>query len=118
MTHRLRQVARPRGVQAAAATIAACGVLGIVGAAEGADDAQVLGTDNLTFVDNDITVQTGETVTWKFDGAVQPHNAQYDAEAEDVSTGDDLERWKQFNTAGPNFEWNKPGSFRFLNPGT
>src|SRR5690348_3058628 len=115
MSHRLRQVARRRSVQAAAGSLAICGVLGVVGAASAAEDITVTGADDLTFTDNDITVQTGDTVTWKFTGALQPHNAQNDED--NPSSGGDLVRWEQFNTAGPNFEWNKPGSFRFLNAG-
>jgi plastocyanin len=115
MSHRLRQALGRRGLQAAAGALVAGGALAGVGAAGAAQNPTVLGTDGLVFQPSDITVQTGDTVTWKFDGATQPHNAQNDAEA--PSTGGDLDRWKDFNTA-PTFDFNKPGSFKFLKPGT
>ena len=117
---RIARVRRQPGLLAATAVVAVTGTMALVGVAGAAEDTTVVGkTDTLTFVDNDITVDTGDTVTWTFEPG-SAHNAANDTE--ETSTGGDLARWEDFNTVDPDAdpprEYNDPGSFTFTSAGT
>lgn len=92
----VRQVARSRGVRAAAAVLLAGGVLASVGVAGAAQDVTVVaegsGTSSHWSV-TDVQVETGDTVTWDF--AAPTHNVS----STDESAKDP--RWAPYVYPGP-----------------
>ena len=52
------------------------GYVGVAGAAEQAEDAEIKTTVANTWAAGDVSIATGETVTWNFDGSTSDHNMQ------------------------------------------
>src|SRR4051812_13418362 len=83
-----------RGLPAAAAVLAACAAIAVVGVAGASEEPSPSATiyvsdaDGLCFTTvahkpacdpgehPEVTIRTGQTVTWDFGGATQPHNAE------------------------------------------
>jgi len=120
MMDRLRQVRRRRGVYAAVATLASCGVLagvGAAGAAQQAADVTIGIAPGNRFDPNDPTVvpiNTGDTIVWNFDASAGvSHNVM-------ATSGppEDAE-WATFATVFKSSgevrrTFNQPGTFTFL----
>jgi plastocyanin len=111
MMDRLRQVRRRRGVYAAVATLAACGVLAGVGAAQQAADATISATAANQFVPGSVDIATGESVSWAFTGGTHNVNGTTgpaeDADWPDVNSG--------FHSSGEfQYTFNQPGTYAFV----
>ena len=116
-----------RGVLAAGAMLVAAGVLAGVGTAGSAVPANVYARDLngpcfstvpaaaqcATGERAEVAIETGETVTWHFDGSTTPHNAAADNDVPADPT------WKDFagefvTTGSYSRTFNQPGAYEFV----
>jgi plastocyanin len=87
------------------------GYVGVAGAAEPAADAEIKTTTANTWEPADVSVNTGETVTWNFDGSTVDHNMHGETGPEagwpDANSG--FRRTGQYA-----YTFNTPGTYTFL----
>lgn len=115
MSHRVREAVRRRGAQAALVSVAVCGVLVGVGAANAAQQADQTVQSLVTnqWDKTEVAVNTGDTVTWEFPAGTGFHNVAGCPASGTCPDAPD-EAWEAVNSP---FD-GQPVEFTFSQPGT
>jgi plastocyanin len=119
MSHRLREALRRRGAQAAVGSLAVTGALAGAGVASSAQDATI-NTASSTWVPPNVSIATGESVTWNW----VPNQGTHNLAATSGPAAD--EEWQGqlvgYQSAGQyTKQFTQPGSYSFIcnaHPGT